>query len=497
MRCASSGEDAAPGGSGGGASGSNGAGGSDRGGSAGTSGSASGSSGSAGSAAGSGTGGTPSGGTGGGGAAGTGTGGSAGAPTACDGDCHYVRADASGANDGSSWNDAYTELPDALVRGQTYFVAAGDYPDYDFDDAEAGSARIRVLRATTSDHGDGAGWQDAYASGEAVFGELVFETGNYDFEGRSALRAVGGFEGTVVSIEGDGVVFRGVDVDGAFATASNRHSAGACTGMNVSGNGVTVAESHVHDIADDGVVVGGNTGFVFEGNEIDSLFGCGTDSDCGLCDNGHSDGLEIYAVHDSRFARNYAHDIASTSTFFFGNWADELGDGPADYCENIRLENNVLYNPDTGFVIYLEDVRGVTLVHNTIWGKHDGAYGGLAVGVNVSGLTLVNNVILSVNYSHLMSTFDAAEHHGDYNLFGKSLGQWHDAAHDLVANDPGFVGIGNGDAPKLDGAVPGDFAPEAASPLRGAGTSDAAYELPTTDFSGAPRGSPPTIGAFE
>ena len=50
---------------------------------------------------------------------------------------------------------------------------------------------------------------------------------------------------------------------------------------------------------------------------------------------------------------------------------------------------------------------------------------------------------------------------------------------------------------RLDGAVPADFAPESTSPLRGAGTSDTAYELPTTDFSGAPRGSPPTIGAFE
>jgi hypothetical protein len=267
--------------------------------------------------------------------------------------------------------------------------------------------------------------------------------------------------------------------------------------MNVSGDDVVVANSRIHDIADDGVVVGGNTNFTFEGNEIDSLYGCGTDGGCGMCDNGHSDGLEIYAVTNSRFVGNYAHDIASTATFFFGNWADELGDGPDDYCENILIANNVLYNPETGFVIYLEDVRGVELYHNTIWGQHQGAYGGLAVGVNVMGLVMVNNAILSVNYAHLGSTFDAAEHRGDYNLFGKSLGQWEDAANDIVANDPGFVGIGDGDAAKVDGAVAADFAPESTSPLRGAGTSDAAHPLPMTDFSGAPRGSPPTLGAFE
>ncbi len=441
-----------------------------------------------------GQGGSPSGGTGNGGTSGGGSGGSL---TECDGNCYYVRADATGANDGSSWDDAYTELPQTLVRGHVYFVAAGDYPGYTFDDAESGALRIQVLRAMVYDHGDGAGWQAEYEAGEAVFGELEFETGAYDFDGRSALRAVGSLRGTVVRIDGNGVNFRGVDVDGAFAESGGQHSAGACTGMNVSGDDVVVFRTRVHDAADDGVVVGGNTNFTFEANEIDSLHGCGTDGGCGLCDNGHSDGLEIYAVTNSRFVGNYAHDIASTSTFFFGNWADELGDGPNDYCENILIANNVLYNPETGFVIYLEDVRGVSLFHNTIWGQHQGAYGGLAVGVNVTGLVMVNNAILSVNYAHLMSTFDPAEHRGDYNLFGKSVGQWEEAAHDIVDNDPVFLGIGDGDAPKKDGAIAADFVPLAASPLKGAGTSDTAYALPATDFAGAVRGSPPTIGAFE
>jgi len=269
--------------------------------------------------------------------------------------------------------------------------------------------------------------------------------------------------------------------------------------MEISGNDVVVRGNRVHDIADDGVVVGGNERLLFEGNEIDSLYGCGTDGDCGPCDNGHSDGLEIYAVHDSQFVGNFAHDIASTSTFFFGNWADELGDGPADYCENILLANNVLYNPDTGFVAYLEDVRGVTLVGNTIWGAHQGRYGGLAIGVNVSGLDIYDNVILSINYEHLGSTFNPAEHHGDYNLFGISLGQWTDSEHDLVALDPGFSGIPDADGAKVSSPMPADFTPTAESPLRGAGTLDTYWPswLGPRDFFGTVRASPPTIGAIE
>jgi hypothetical protein len=408
-----------------------------------------------------------------------------------------VRSGATGENDGSSWTDAFTELPDELERGHTYFVASGSYPAYTFDDATAGMAVTRVQRATVENHGVGDGWDPSFASGEATFGELAFESDDYAFDGAHATRVVGEFEGTVVSIEGDRVSFRNVDVDGAFAMTGDRHSEGACTGMQISGTSVTVSGNRIHDAADDGVVVGGSDDFVFEGNEIDSLRGCGTDGDCGPCDNGHSDGLEIYAVTNSRFVGNFAHDIESTSTFFFGNWADTLGDGPADYCENILIANNILYNPETGFVMYIEDARGVRLLHNTIWGGHQGAYGGLAIGVDVTGLELFNNIILSVNYSHLGSTFDPAEHTGDHNVFGKSLGQWTDAPNDVVANDPEFSGIPDGDGAEVDGARPADFTPSTSSPAQGAGASDASLSLPAVDFFGTPRGSPPTAGAIE
>jgi len=415
-------------------------------------------------------------------------------PTLCDDNCHYVRAEGSG--DGSSWASAASALPSELTRGHVYFVAGGTYPAHDFDDAPSGELRIRIVRATLDDHGASEGWDDAFVASESVFGELDFRAAGYDFEGRGATRAVGNFQGTVVRVAGDGTHFSGVDVDGTFAMNAGMHTGGACTGMEISGDDVVVRDIRVHDIADDGVVVGGNQNLLFEGNEIDSLYGCGTDGDCGPCDNGHSDGLEIYAVRDSRFVGNFAHDIASTSTFFFGNWADELGDGPADYCENILLANNVLYNPDTGFVAYLEDVRGVTLVGNTIWGAHQGRYGGLAIGVNVSGLDIYDNVILSINYEHLGSTFNPSEHHGDYNLFGISLDQWTDAGHDVVALDPGFAAIPDADGAKVEAPTPADFTPTATSPLRGAGTSDAA-QLPARDFFGTLRASPPTIGAIE
>ena len=42
---------------------------------------------------------------------------------------HYIRAGATGANDGSSWADAWTTFPNGAtyIRGDEYYVATGTY----------------------------------------------------------------------------------------------------------------------------------------------------------------------------------------------------------------------------------------------------------------------------------------------------------------------------------------------------------------------------------
>jgi len=176
--------------------------------------------------------------------------------------------------------------------------------------------------------------------------------------------------------------------------------------------------------------------------------------------------------------------------------------------DHVLLANNILYAPEASFITTIENAELVTLLHNTLWGRHDGMLGGLAIGAIVTDVDLFNNVILSVSYEALGGTVDAAEHRGDYNLFGRSLGQWVDGAHDVIANDPLFAAIPAGDGAIVTGAAALDFTPQAASPARSAGSPEPP-ELPTavvlppsldpplTDFFGNARGSPPTIGAIE
>jgi hypothetical protein len=96
----------------------------------------------------------------------------------------YVRTDATGRNDGSDWTNAYTALPSSLVRGDTYYLADGNYGARSFSDANSGAAVITVKKATDTDHGTDTGWSGSYGDGQAVFSRWLIYTDYYVFEGQ-------------------------------------------------------------------------------------------------------------------------------------------------------------------------------------------------------------------------------------------------------------------------------------------------------------------------
>lgn len=90
----------------------------------------------------------------------------------------YVRAGATGNGSGSDWNNAYTSLPATLVRGDTYYVADGNYPGYVFTTPASGTTFIYVKKATLDDHGTDTGWQASYGDGQAVFAPMRHNAAN-------------------------------------------------------------------------------------------------------------------------------------------------------------------------------------------------------------------------------------------------------------------------------------------------------------------------------
>jgi len=407
--------------------------------------------------------------------------------------CHYVRAGADG--DGAAWSSPFGELPDQLERGHVYYVAAGDYPGYRFDDPASGEQVIAVVRATAADHGDAAGWDDGF-EGIARFAAIEVTTPYHRIDGRGRGIAVRGpFEGTAMVVSADDVEVRSLDIDGAFAAdGSDKHADGACTALDVSGAArVTIADCEIHDAADDGASLYSLTALRFEGNVVHALHACGTDGGCGNCFNGHSDGLEIFDVRESELRGNLIYDVRSTATVFFGNWGT-----PEEYNDDITIENNLFYAPEVGLVVYLHYASNIRFFHNVVWGVQQGGYGGLSIGPELTDLDMVNNIILSVNYSHQGATFDPAEHRGDHNLFGVDLDQWQSRAGDVIAGNPGFTGIPGINGNPVADPTPDLFALEATSGAVDKGVASVdGLTLPSTDFFGSPRDAQPDIGAIE
>jgi hypothetical protein len=85
---------------------------------------------------------------------------------------HYVRAGATGNGSGSDWTNAFNTLPEILVRGDTYYIATGNYltqPYVQISTAVSGTSIITIKKATVDDHGTDIGWNVSYGSGQALW----------------------------------------------------------------------------------------------------------------------------------------------------------------------------------------------------------------------------------------------------------------------------------------------------------------------------------------
>ena len=81
---------------------------------------------------------------------------------------HYVLPNGTGGGNGSDWANAYKDIPAALIRGDTYYIGAGNYGSHVFG-SQSGTAYVYLKKATESDHGAGTGWMSSYGTGQAVF----------------------------------------------------------------------------------------------------------------------------------------------------------------------------------------------------------------------------------------------------------------------------------------------------------------------------------------
>lgn len=140
------------------------------------------------------------------------------APSISFGANYYVRSDATGLNTGLDWQNAYTNLPSGLTRGNVYYVADGSYGNRVFRDVASGTSSIEVRKATESDHGTSVGWLPQYGDGVAYWGELSFQTSYYIFDGRKGYGRDVETYGFQQNFTGRSTPSKALDIDGDFIT---------------------------------------------------------------------------------------------------------------------------------------------------------------------------------------------------------------------------------------------------------------------------------------
>jgi len=161
---------------------------------------------------------------------------------------HYIRAGATGANNGSSWNDAWTNFPGstAYVRGDEYYVASGSYTGGNsFSTSASGSTVIKICKATDSTigscstaHGSDTGWQTSYGDGQAIISGTTgvsFTKANWVFDGVVGSGSDFSSYGFYFTPPRSGTTIRPVQFGGFSDSANNiqiKHTAVTCPGSS-------------------------------------------------------------------------------------------------------------------------------------------------------------------------------------------------------------------------------------------------------------------------
>lgn len=311
---------------------------------------------------------------------------------------YYVRAGASGAQNGSDWNNAYTSLPATLGRGDTYYMADGSYGSYTFDDADSGTNFIYIKKATTTDHGTDTGWSSTYGDGTSVFTNWYFDGNYYDIDGQVGLwadflpgyvaygikvsRTTTADNQNVVHIGGSGnprrnLVFKHIEItQGNTPRTGTWHRAG--NGVYGYGGNWTFQYCWIHDVGAVGILGVGADDVVVDKSAL------GRNGQAQVAMNFNpSEHAEVIMLHPDAdrwtFQYSYFYDWRST-----GLWV------LYDLNDDIIFHGNVVFQ--TGYYAVPSEAN-----------DSDGILSGLS-GTN-TGTKLINNTFANITYGASIAQF--------------------------------------------------------------------------------------------
>ena len=278
---------------------------------------------------------------------------------------HYIRAGAAGANNGTSWADAWTSFSSvSWVRGDTYYVAGGIYnEDVSITTAESGTNWITVKKANATDNSGDSGWNSSFAASQAVVnGRLSISYGYIEIDGVTGSNASG--HGIKIHTSRDYTGFNAV-IAFSSTSASPRHlhhldvegpgyDYGSSGGDGIYWNsgvalsrGMHVSDCWIHEISRNGMTLGtiegtsySDYGLLLENNVLEKNGGVGM-----RYPNVHGQTIQfysrplVYAVFRNNIFRNATGQA----------YISILGGVTTDH---IRIYNNVFYSDNGDCTVY-------------------------------------------------------------------------------------------------------------------------------------------------
>jgi hypothetical protein len=269
----------------------------------------------------------------------------------------YVRAGASGSNNGTDWTNAYTTLTGATKsRGDVIYVADGTYSgSHTFNTALSGATLITIKKATAADHGTETGWDSAFGDGVATFGDFNFDTGYWVIDGQT-----GGGPGSWNTGFGFKIVHSGatplmdLSVDGDNVTVRHIELEGT---LNSSGGG---------SIAQDAVAVRGADSFMLSYYYAHDLGRCVfflVPAPNATIEYGYTTTYTSTEAAHAAWASNWAGSFGTHLTFRYNVITHIEGtggimyDNAADHNSQLRVYGNVFYRA-TG-ATWSSDANGI------------------------------------------------------------------------------------------------------------------------------------------
>ena len=326
----------------------------------------------------------------------------------------YIRSQATGANNGTDWINAYTSIPSPMIRGNTYYLAAGTYGSYTFSVPISGSTLITLKKATAADHGTHTGWSSTYGDGLATFSSasITVNTGYFVIDG-----ATGGGPGSWKI--GHGIVFTspaGTSIEYINVASGVSHLVVRRVHFTQAGNTETTT-ARANGIYNNNIL----NNSLFEYNYFDNLGGLPfflrngsgnifqynyLGNICGMSvadPNQHCEGIVIWGMTDVHFRWNYVSKSPSSGGFVKNSFLT---------ADAIRIYGNVIAN---GFPINCNhgSCTKWIIFNNTF---HTGSSGPVGGDGTMSGSYFYNNIMF--NFSFMAPMWGIH----DYNWLSRSSG---------------------------------------------------------------------------